>query len=1156
MSEFASRHDLLRAMGKAGALWRRRARLEGACVAGSGIVLSAVVAVAVMDAVLFDPGVVQAVRIAAYVVAAALLLVFLLLRVPAARDPRRVARHLEQRDPALDALLVTAAERAAASDCGALESRLFERAAAACRDPRGATASDRHRLRRAGALLAGIAVVAGVGLWLAPPGWQHGAGLLLWPSRPAQQGMPYALIAMPGDTEVLEGSDLTLAGKAVGFSPAQVSLLYRVEGEAHWRRVAMQADGDQAFEGTITTLAAPLDYYLEAQGVRSGRHRVTVEPLPRVERMDHRYRFPHYTGRVERLVEGATDIAAVRGSRVQIEVTPKRWPARGTLLLDGEVRRALDPDPDGRLVAALAVEEASRYRIELLRPDGTPVPATPDHGITALEDQPPRVAIERPGGDTRATPVEELEVAVEAGDDVGLRRVELVLSVNGGPEEVLPLVSAEASATSLSTVHRLALEDRDLAPGDLVAVHARASDGVEARAAVTDIQFLEVRPFDRDYRRAPSSRQGGGGGGQQGTEGLAAQQRDLVVALFRLARDGGRLPGEEREERLTTLSEAQARIRGRVEAIVRRIRGRAMVQATPGYRTMLEELPRAASAMSRVEALLAVPDPEQGLPPARQALAHLQRADAAFREVQVAARSGGAGGGGRADNRDLSRLFELEMDRFRNRYSRVQRGAMQQRQQQVDETLEKLRELARRQREEVERAARRAAHSDLAGSGAATQQALAAQLEELMRRLERLSRERPSAATEETRRALEQAAEAMRRAGAQRPQQGGRQGQPQGQQHGQRQGPPQGQAGASGGQSTRAQAGRREPGQAAAGAAAGTPRAEPGRGGATRRGAAATSATDAAREALAHLERARRALAGDAPAQVARELDDAAQRADELAGRQQAMREAIERAPEQDVAARLAEKQRLEGEAAQLREQLDRIAAMAASGQPGVARQAREAAGVMREQDVEARLRRSREELAGGRPDPQLEGAIASALERTRAEVAQAAREARVQAQEQARAAGAGRGGAGAAGSAEQLRALMRELAGLRESLERGRGGWGAGPGGRDAGDLAARADQLGRLRGPVANNPDAAGDLEALIDGVRALAAEQTQGVRGAVDASQMLDAITALERALEAEAGEEATALVAPPSSDAPPRYRPLVDEYFRRLSEEPAR
>ena len=30
---------------------------------------------------------------------------------------------------------------------------------------------------------------------------------------------------------------------------------------------------------------------------------------------------------------------------------------------------------------------------------------------------------------------------------------------------------------------------------------------------------------------------------EQGTEGLAAQQRDLVVALFRLARDGGRLPG-------------------------------------------------------------------------------------------------------------------------------------------------------------------------------------------------------------------------------------------------------------------------------------------------------------------------------------------------------------------------------------------------------------------------------------------------------------------------------------------------------------------------------------------------------------------------------------------------------------------------------------
>jgi hypothetical protein len=1115
-------------------------------------VFSAAAAIAVMDAVLFDPTVVQAARISAYVVAAALLLVFLLLRVPAGRDPRRVARHLEQREPVLDALLITAVERAAAKDGGGLEGRLFERAAQACRDPSGATRADRYRLRRAGLLLAGLAVVAGMGLWLAPPGWHHGASLLMWPSRPAREGMPYALTAAPGDVEVLEGSDLAVAGAATGFQPAELVLLYRLDGENRWRTEAMHPVGNGAFEGAITSLSAPLQYYLEADGVRSSRHRVAVQPLPRVGRMDHRYRFPAYTAQAERLVEGATDIAAVRGSRVQVEVTPQRRPASGALVLDGEVRRTLEPGPGGRLVAALAVEEASRYRIELLLPDGTSVPATPDHGIVALEDHPPRIAIERPGGDTRATPVEELEVAVEAGDDVGLRRVELVLSVNGGTEEVLPLTSGTTSAASLSTVHRLALEDRDLAPGDLVAVHARASDGVEARAAVTDIQFLEVRPFDRDYRRAASGRQGGGGGGQQGAEGLAAQQRDLVVALFRLARDGDRLPAQEREERLTTLSDAQARIRGRVEAIVRRIEGRAMVRATPGYRAMLEELPRAASAMTRVEALLAVPDPEQGLPPAREALAHLQRADAAFREVQVAARTGGGGGGGRADNRDLSRLFELEMDRFRNRYSRVQRGAMQQRQQQVDEAVEKLRELARRQREEVERAARRAAHSDLAGSGAATQQALAAQLEELMRRLERLSRERPSAAVEQTRRALERAAEAMRRA-AGRPQQGPQQGQRQAQASGSaadREG-----SAARGGE--RGAQGRREAEAAGAGAA-GAPRQEPGRAGAVHRGTPSASATDAAREALDHLERARGALAGDGPAQVSRALEEAAGRADGLAERQRAMREAIERAPEEDVEARLREKERLESEAARLREQLDRIAATAASGQPQVARRVREAAGVMREQDVEARLRRSREELAGGRPDPRLEGSIASALERTRDEVAQAARQAQAEAQASAAEAGrrAGRGEAGGAGTAKQLQALMRELAGLRESLERGRGAWGAGPGGRDGSDLAARADQLGRLRGPVADNPDVAGDLEALIEGVRALAAESAEGARGAVDASQMLDAIATLERALEAEAGEEATALVAPPAGGAPPRYRSRVDEYFRRLSEEPAR
>ena len=118
----------------------------------------------------------------------------------------------------------------------------------------------------------------------------------------------------------------------------------------------------------------------------------------------------------------------------------------------------------------------------------------------------------------------------------------------------------------------------------------------------------------------------------------------------------------------------------------------------------------------------------------------------------------------------------------------------------------------------------------------------------------------------------------------------------------------------------------------------------------------------------------------------------------------------------------------------------------------------------------------------------------------------------------------------------------MRELAGLRARLERGVGADGSGPGGRDASDLRARAGELARLRGPVANNPDAAGDLEHLIEGIEALAAA------GQADPDAMLDTIGDLERALQAAGDPRRAAVVAGREGGAPVEYRGAVETYFR--------
>ena len=1225
MSALRGQEVLRVALARTARRWRNRRLLEGACVTLLGTSLVAVLAIAFMDSQRFEPGVVALARAGVYLAGAILVLVYMVTRVPWRRDAGALARQLEARDPALDALLLTAVQVHRDGDASALSQRLFQHAAQACDDPAGATRVDRIGQRRTVWLLAAIIGVLVLAWLLAGPAWRHGALLLAWPPADARAGMPYALLAEPGEAMVLETADLIVRGKALGFAPDAMMLVQRRDGESQWTRIAMQAgEGDGGFDTLLAGVRAPFEYYLESQSVRTPTFRVAVQWLPRLEAMQHRYRFPDYTARSERVVDAATHISAVQGTQVELRLRAAALPAAGELVLDADRRRPLLRDGD-ELLASVGVDEATRYRIELATADGVLVSVTPEYDIRALPDRAPVVTLVSPATDARVTSIEEVRIEVHARDDVKLREVELLLSVNGEPEEIITLHAAkegggkegggeQAGGEAVHATHIVQLEQRAMAPGDVIALHARASDGVPERTAVTDLLFMEVRPFDRDYRRAASGGQGGGGGGEE-EQGLAAQQRDLVVALFRSSRDAASLSEQERGERLSVLSDAQARIRGRVEAIVRRIQGRPMVQSAPGYRVMLDEMPRAANAMTRVEALLAVPAAEEALPRAREALAHLQRADAAFREVRVATQQGaGGGGGGRTDSGDLSRLFELEMDRLRNRYAQVQRAApQQQRQQQRDQTLQKLEELARRQQQEVERARLRSGRDDLAGRGVASQQQLADELEELLRRLERLTREQSTAAMDAAQRALQEAAQAMRQAGGQES------GQQQGQQQGQ-QGRSTGQH-AAGQQDAQGQAGGQQAGQQAPGRSGGqpggqqsggvqAPRKADGQAGELRAsGQAAAGAGDAeraARAALERIERAREALSTDGPAQVARDLEDARARAESLAERQQQMREALlgsgasgaqsdpplritrrgrppgegarpdparagsaRPAPQSDgpgeagsaaqdggdAAAQAAggqgdvradpqaAKAAMEADAAALREQLDRIADEAGSAQPEVARRTRSAASLMREEDVEGRLRRSREELAAGVPDPGLENALARALERVRA---------RVDAAALAAADGAGDGEGEVAGmpTAEGLRALMRELAGLRDGARDAAGG-GFGPGGWDASRWQGVASSLDRLRGPVAFNQAASGDLDALIRGIESLAADEDAIASGA-SRRAFLDALTGAERAIAGLAADARGDVVLPAGRDArtPDRYRALVEAYYRRL------
>ena len=748
--------------------WRLRRALLGTVwflIAGACVGLIAALTV---DAWRFAPEIVTGARIASYLLWTCTLLIFIGIPVFQRVTDKRLALYAEEREPSLGMALVSAADledNAGSGNSPALERGLLEQSLSACHGVGDGRRIDAPGLRRNALLVAAsIAAIILVAERI-PLNLRDAFQLIVLPRTSVASVSPYQLTVEPGDILVSRGADQLVVARAEGFEPQRATLLTRFGDEAEWRRTTMVPGGEsKSFETFLFDLAQSGEYQVLAEGLRSRVYRIEVAELPKVERIDLTYHYPARLALPPRTVIDAGDISAVRGSRVTIDIVPSQDVADASLILNGREKRPLVKNEDGGWTTELAIEEEGQYRIDLPYGDDTQVAASPNYAIEVLADRAPAVKLSRSGRDSQVTSVEETLIEVSGRDDLNIATLELVYAINDQPEETVVLYRGDGAKTDVTAGHTLQLEDYALSPGDLIAYYARAADSTaeDALTSTTDIFFMQIRPFERSFRR---SRGGGGTGAMQGgnqERSLSAQQRQLVIATFKLARDRDSYDDGRFATTVQTLETAQRRIRDRVEAIIRRIGSRNVMGQSAGIQRMREELPQAITAMKETQARLANESPVEALPPARKALQHLQRAEAAFHDAEIALRR--SSGGGARDAEDLANLFRLEMDKLRNKYAGVQRGNWQQGTQELDEALKKLAELARRQQTEVERLERRARLDPNAPSGGGSQRSLAEELEEMVRRLERLSREQPTPELRNLVRQARAAAQAMRRA--------------------------------------------------------------------------------------------------------------------------------------------------------------------------------------------------------------------------------------------------------------------------------------------------------------------------------------------------------------------------------------------------------
>lgn len=656
-----------------------------------------------------------------------------------ARDLRWVARRIEERHPELQSLLLTAVDQRQAVPGGSdyLRQQVLQRAI---------EHAQRHdwcdvippwqivRAQWAHWVAFSMMLLASVVLWGGSPRSSTADG--------APGGGPSALAiadiavnVVPGNVEVERGTGLVVTARFPDRAPREAKLVI-TPAESERETIAMQkALDDPVFGARIGSINADLKYLVEFDGQRTEPFSVTVFDYPRLLQADARIVFPDYANKPETVIEDVRQITAVEGSRITLTCRLNKAVESAQLVPDKGPHLVLVADASSPQDYSVEIvpRMSQEYSLKLVDEQGRENKHPPTITFTVLENRRPELKLTFPGRDLPVSPLEEMSIAAEVGDDFGVEAYGVVVAMAEAKPQTFTLGKQIEGVTSFE--HEFHLEQLNAQPDQLLSYYIWADDygpDGKLRRTSSDMYFAEVRHFDEIFRQGQSPPGGGGaqGGGAQGQQldDLVRLQKQIVTATWKLHRR----TVETREvveltEDVSVVSESQQQALEKLEQARTKLQDRNSQAAAA---TAAEQMGKAIVLLndySETHSLLTAHSAERA---AYQALLKLRA-----REHQVSKGQPGGGGGGGSSGRSQSQLQQLELAKTENRYENRNTAGQQQdaSQRETNQLLNRLRELARRQ-------------SDLNQRIKELQSALQApqtekQREELKRRLKRLREE-------------------------------------------------------------------------------------------------------------------------------------------------------------------------------------------------------------------------------------------------------------------------------------------------------------------------------------------------------------------------------------------------------------------------------
>lgn len=312
------------------------------------------------------------------------------------------------------------------------------------------------------------------------------------------------ITVVPGSIEVRRGSDVPVTVQASGRQ--LVTLRWQAAGDIPRTEVLQLAEGRATYVFQDIGVTTQYQFYAEDGGESESYQITPIDPLF-ISDLTVRINYPPYTGLTPDEYIG--------------DPPPLRLPVGSSLLFEGQASRMLSQadirDSLGVVVAELKIDGerfsgiwhprvSGLFEWSMSDSQGDPPETNPEliH-VMLVPDSAPLITIPLPGQDTILPLNLKQPLIIEASDDYGLNRIELVtyrVTVFGESKE--PVAQGIELGGTRAALARplLDLTTWRLLPGDTVKYFARAVDNSPAEQVSITREYVLFMPMASELQRA------------------------------------------------------------------------------------------------------------------------------------------------------------------------------------------------------------------------------------------------------------------------------------------------------------------------------------------------------------------------------------------------------------------------------------------------------------------------------------------------------------------------------------------------------------------------------------------------------------------------------------------------------------------------------